>query len=87
MTAQKPILGITMGDPAGVGPEIAVKALAEPDVYDICRPLVVGDAGLPGSAFTVAQVHAQQHLGPVTRLRPARAGVDADDGTAVIARP
>jgi 4-hydroxythreonine-4-phosphate dehydrogenase len=44
VTAQKPILGITMGDPAGIGPEIAVKALAEPNVYDICRPLVVADS-------------------------------------------
>ena len=40
----KPIIGITMGDPASIGPEITVKALAKPEVYDICRPLVVGDA-------------------------------------------
>ena len=38
----KPVLAITMGDPAGVGPEIAVKALADPAIYDDCRPLVVG---------------------------------------------
>ena len=42
-TPNKPLLGITMGDPGGIGPEICVKALAEPDIYDICRPLVVGD--------------------------------------------
>lgn len=40
----KPIIGITMGDPAGNGPEITVKALAHSDLYDRCRPLVVGDA-------------------------------------------
>ena len=40
----KPILGITMGDPFGNGPEITVKALADKTVYDRCRPLVVGDA-------------------------------------------
>ncbi len=40
----KPIVGITMGDPAGNGPEITVKALAHSDLYDRCRPLVVGDA-------------------------------------------
>ena len=40
----KPIVGITMGDPAGNGPEITVKALAHADVYDRCRPIVVGDA-------------------------------------------
>ena len=40
----KPIVGITMGDPAGNGPEITVKALAHAEVYDSCRPIVVGDA-------------------------------------------
>lgn len=40
----KPIVGITMGDPAGNGPEITVKALVHSDLYDRCRPLVVGDA-------------------------------------------
>lgn len=39
-----PIIAITMGDPAGVGPEIIVKALASPEIYGIGRPLVVGDA-------------------------------------------
>ena len=39
----KPIVGITMGDPAGNGPEITVKALAHAEVYDSCRPIVVGD--------------------------------------------
>ena len=40
----KPIVGITMGDPAGSGPEITVKALADPAQYSYCRPIVVGDA-------------------------------------------
>src|SRR6202521_4354474 len=41
----RPIVGITMGDAAGVGPEIVMKALAGGEVHDICRPLVIGDAG------------------------------------------
>ncbi len=40
------IIGITMGDPAGIGPEITVKALAKPEIYNACRPLVIGDAGV-----------------------------------------
>jgi 4-phospho-D-threonate 3-dehydrogenase / 4-phospho-D-erythronate 3-dehydrogenase len=40
----RPIIGITMGDPAGVGPEIIMKAMAVPEVYEISRPLVIGDA-------------------------------------------
>lgn len=39
----KPVVAITMGDPAGVGPEVVVKALKDPKVRDACRPLVVGD--------------------------------------------
>ena len=40
----RPIVGITMGDAAGIGPEIILKAMAVPEVYEISRPLVVGDA-------------------------------------------
>jgi 4-hydroxythreonine-4-phosphate dehydrogenase len=40
----KPIIAITMGDAAGVGPEIIMKSLAHAEVYDQCRPLVIGDA-------------------------------------------
>ncbi|MBI2527741.1 MAG: 4-hydroxythreonine-4-phosphate dehydrogenase PdxA [Candidatus Rokubacteria bacterium] len=43
MSAPLPRLGITMGDPAGVGPEITAKALATPQVASTCRALVVGD--------------------------------------------
>lgn len=40
-----PIIALTMGDAAGVGPEVIVKALAHPEVQQMCRALVVGDAG------------------------------------------
>lgn len=40
---EKPIIGISMGDPFGNGPEITVKALSDRALYDRCRPLVVGD--------------------------------------------
>jgi 4-phospho-D-threonate 3-dehydrogenase / 4-phospho-D-erythronate 3-dehydrogenase len=40
----KPIIGITMGDPASIGPEIAIKALLNKKIYGICKPLLVGDA-------------------------------------------
>lgn len=41
-----PVLAITMGDPASIGPEIAVKALLQEKVQSICRPLLVGDAAV-----------------------------------------
>ncbi|GGF69064.1 4-hydroxythreonine-4-phosphate dehydrogenase 2 [Azorhizobium oxalatiphilum] len=39
-----PTVAITMGDPAGIGPEIIMKALAHPVVHGMCEPLVIGDA-------------------------------------------
>jgi 4-hydroxythreonine-4-phosphate dehydrogenase len=44
-STSRPIIGITMGDASGVGPEVIMKALARPDVQSLCRPLVIGDAG------------------------------------------
>ena len=44
MAIYRPLLAITLGDPAGIGPEIVVKALADPALYRLCRPLLVGDA-------------------------------------------
>ncbi|MGI8914553.1 MAG: 4-hydroxythreonine-4-phosphate dehydrogenase PdxA [Chloroflexota bacterium] len=41
-----PLLALTMGDPAGVGPEVIVKALHDHAVYAECRPFVIGDAGV-----------------------------------------
>lgn len=41
----KPVIGVTMGDAAGIGPEIVVKALSRRETYDICKPLVIGDLG------------------------------------------
>jgi len=38
----KPIIGITIGDPAGIGPEIILKALKEKKIYEACRPFVIG---------------------------------------------
>ncbi len=38
-----PKIGITMGDPTGIGPEVIVKALSTEEVYQACRPVVFGD--------------------------------------------
>lgn len=42
MAKQRRIV-ITMGDPAGVGPEVTVKALSHADIYKKCHPIVIGD--------------------------------------------
>src|SRR5262245_54656908 len=42
----KPVLGLTMGDPAGIGPELCLRALREPSVLERCVPVLFGDAGV-----------------------------------------
>jgi 4-hydroxythreonine-4-phosphate dehydrogenase len=41
-----PRIGITMGDPAGIGPEVVLKAVAEEDIRKLCVPVIIGDAQL-----------------------------------------
>ncbi len=45
MMKNLPIIGITMGDPSGIGPEIILKTLSDPAIYEFCRPVVYGDPG------------------------------------------
>jgi len=61
----RPIIAITMGDAAGIGPEIIMKALGHAELYERCRPFVIGDAGrlrhvvpLVGSALDVHPIDA-----------------------------
>jgi 4-phospho-D-threonate 3-dehydrogenase / 4-phospho-D-erythronate 3-dehydrogenase len=55
----KPIIGITMGDAAGIGPEVIVKALNHKEVYENCRPLVIGDAKILEKVKPIVQVTLQ----------------------------
>ena len=64
---KKPIIGITMGDPASIGPEISVMALTDPKVLALCDPLIVGDAAVMEDAVKVVcpgrvQVRAVQKV-------------------------
>ena len=70
MATAKPILTITMGDPSGIGPEIAAKALAEKPTYKICRPLIVGDANAMRQAVDIAGVDL--------KIRPVSEVVEAE---------
>ena len=40
---RKPLIGITMGDPSGIGPEILVRALSDGSLQKFCRPFAIGD--------------------------------------------
>ena len=41
-TRFKPITAITMGDPAGIGPETVVETMLEKEIHECCRPFVIG---------------------------------------------
>jgi len=65
-----PFIGITMGDPTGIGPEIAAKALNKPEIYQICRPLVVGDVKVMQEACKIARVNLK--VSPVKEVKQGK---------------
>lgn len=68
-TQDKPVIGVTIGDPAGIGPEIVAKALAHPEVGEWCRCVVYGQrAALQRVAHLVPRMPAIQ---PVADVREA----------------
>lgn len=65
------IIGITMGDPASIGPEITVKALADKKIYQKCRPIVIGDAGVMEAALEIVG-RADICIHPVASVKEAK---------------
>jgi 4-hydroxythreonine-4-phosphate dehydrogenase len=63
-----PVLGITMGDPSGIGPEITVKTLGKKNVYQICKPLVIGDARVMEKAVREAVKRQDLTIHPVSSV-------------------
>lgn len=61
MNDNRPVIGITMGDPVGIGPEIIVSALDDPFVYTVCRPLVLGDEGVMKRAIDLKSARMNIH--------------------------
>jgi len=59
-----------MGDAAGIGPEITAKCLAQPEVYQRCDPLVLGDARVMNQAVALADVPVRVH--PIESVSDAR---------------
>jgi len=66
---KRPIIGITMGDAAGIGPEIVDKALSSKEIFDICRPIVIGDVAVLAEAQKIA--HTGLRIRPVERISEA----------------
>lgn len=62
MNQEAIILAVTMGDPAGIGPEIAAKAFADPSVFEKCSPLLVGNADVMREAIQLTGVDLQLNV-------------------------
>ena len=76
-TSERPIIGISTGDPAGVGPEIIAAALARQQVHRICRPIVIGDARVMRNAIRYASVSLK--VRPVAQVSDATFAPDGID--------
>jgi len=57
----RPLIGISVGDPAGIGPEIAAKALSLSEIYELCRPLVIVEAEMMREAVRFSGLSQQIH--------------------------
>ena len=78
--SDRPFVAITMGDPAGIGAEVTVKALREASVYGKCRPFVVGNAAAIQAASDLAGAGmATRVVQSVDDVRGDAGGVDVLD--------
>ena len=66
----KPILAITMGDPAGIGPEIIIRSLERDEPYEQCRPLVTGDAAV--MEYAAKQLNSPLKIRAIKEVGEAR---------------
>jgi 4-phospho-D-threonate 3-dehydrogenase / 4-phospho-D-erythronate 3-dehydrogenase len=69
MISKKPTIGITMGDPASIGPEIAIKALLTKRLFDICNPVIIGDAAVFNDI--VKRLDMQATINPIKNIKDA----------------
>ncbi|HEY90250.1 MAG TPA: 4-phospho-D-threonate 3-dehydrogenase, partial [Dehalococcoidia bacterium] len=61
MTAERPVIALTMGDAAGIGPEVIVKALQSRHVYGVARPLVLGSRTIMQDAIDLVNGPVRLH--------------------------
>ncbi|CAM2160050.1 MULTISPECIES: 4-hydroxythreonine-4-phosphate dehydrogenase PdxA [Paraburkholderia] len=80
MSTYIPVIGITMGDAAGVGPEVVVKSLTHAQVYEQCRPLVIGDARRLEHAIVICQLDMDvRRIADPSQARYERGTIDVID--------
>ena len=65
----KPYLGITMGDPAGIGPEVIAKSLLNDSIFDKSIPVIIGNSNLMLNALNL--VHSDKKINSIDSLSQA----------------
>lgn len=77
---KKPLIVITMGDPAGIGPEIIAKVIDSGELFSFCRPVVVGDAGVMKKLIDDMRLSLSVHpLSLLTNADPSPGKLDVLD--------
>ncbi|MFH1541604.1 MAG: 4-hydroxythreonine-4-phosphate dehydrogenase PdxA [bacterium] len=71
MNNNKPIIGVTMGDPAGIGPEVAVRALVNSEVHFVANCVVIGDKKALRQGITVAKI-PNIEINPIKKISEAK---------------
>ena len=68
----RPRVAITMGDVAGIGPEVIARAWSDPVLHDLCEPFVVGDPDVLRKALSGSRTSIALRMpGPYWRPSPA----------------
>ncbi|STU90963.1 4-hydroxythreonine-4-phosphate dehydrogenase [Klebsiella pneumoniae subsp. pneumoniae] len=70
---KKPVVAITIGDPAGIGPEITVATMMDKSVYDECKPFLIGSVPIISRAMKIMGCDFAIHKIAIRR-RPVLAG-------------
>ncbi|MGE5172770.1 MAG: 4-hydroxythreonine-4-phosphate dehydrogenase PdxA [Betaproteobacteria bacterium] len=77
---RKPVIAITMGDPAGIGPEIIAKVIDRVEIFPLCRPVVIGDAGVMKKLIEEMHLSVTVHsIASITDADPAEGKLDVLD--------
>ncbi|HTW72983.1 MAG TPA: 4-hydroxythreonine-4-phosphate dehydrogenase PdxA [Acetobacteraceae bacterium] len=71
---ERPVLALTIGDPAGIGPEITVRALLAPEVQEVARCFAIGDARVLERALAICGLSAPVHRIAAPEAMADRAG-------------
>jgi len=65
MTDRRPTIGITMGDPAGIGPELCLRVIRDEEVISACTPVIFGDSAVLDRVADVAGLVAPEQVAPI----------------------